>query len=82
MNPSVSLHPLETSKTVRSITFDKSLYLQSVNDRRPDSAENPPFILRETSGRTVCSVEIIGDFPFMLSIVEAFLGFSAESPEI
>jgi hypothetical protein len=38
----------------------------------------PPFILRElrTDGG---AVEIIGDFPFMLSLVEAFLGFSAES---
>jgi hypothetical protein len=36
----------------------------------PSSFEN----LR-MNGRTV---EIIGDFPFMLSLVEAFLGFSAE----
>jgi hypothetical protein len=27
------------------------------------------------------SLAIIRDFPFMLSIVEAFLGFSAESPK-
>ena len=32
--------------------------------------KNPPFTLRTNGG----AVEIVGDFPFMLSIVEAFLG--------
>jgi hypothetical protein len=35
----------------------------------------PEFIEGTNGG----AVEIVGDFPFMLSIVEAFLGFSAES---
>jgi len=40
--------------------------------------KNPPIILRElrTNGG---AVEIIGDFPFMLSLVEAFLGFFSRS---
>jgi hypothetical protein len=38
-------------------------------------------MLREVSERTEEPVEIIGDFPFMLSLVEAFIGFSAESRE-
>jgi hypothetical protein len=41
--------------------------------------KNPPFILREPGqfiqGTNGAAVEIIGDFPFMLSLVEAFLGF-------
>jgi hypothetical protein len=40
--------------------------------------KNPPFILREPQDERWSS-EIIGNFPFMLSLVEAFLGFSAES---
>ena len=40
--------------------------------------KNPPFILREPQDERR-AMEIIGDFPFMLSLVEAFLGFSAES---
>jgi hypothetical protein len=36
--------------------------------------KNPPFILREPQDERR-SAEIIGDFPFMLSPVEAFLGF-------
>jgi hypothetical protein len=43
-----------------------------------DLLKNPPFILREAQDERK-SGAIIGDFPFMLSLVEAFLGFSAES---
>jgi hypothetical protein len=50
---------------------------------KADSAENSAFILRETLRACTEFVEvtngggdeIIGDFPFMLSLVEAFLGF-------
>jgi hypothetical protein len=36
--------------------------------------KNPSFILREPQDERWSS-EIIGNFPFMLSLVEAFLGF-------
>jgi hypothetical protein len=36
-----------------------------------DPAENPPFILRETQDERG-AIEIIGDFPFMPSLVESF----------
>jgi len=35
-----------------------------------------PFEGLRTNGG---AIEMVGDFPFMLSLVEAFLGFSAES---
>jgi hypothetical protein len=41
-------------------------------------AKKPPFMLRESQHERR-AFEIVGDFPFMLSPVEAFIGFSAES---
>jgi len=43
-------------------------------DPKDDSAEKPSVHPSRASGRTE-AVEIIGDFPFMLSLVEAFIGF-------
>ena len=41
--------------------------------------ENPPFILREPQNERR-GIEIIADFPFMLSLVEAFMGFFQQNP--
>jgi hypothetical protein len=48
--------------------------------QRRDSAEKlrSSFESLRTNGG---AVEIIGGFPFMLSLVEAFIGFSAESED-
>jgi len=47
---------------------------RSDRDQKLSLLENPPFILREPQDERR-RVEIIGDFPFMLSLVEAFIGF-------
>src|SRR5262249_43980017 len=73
------LHRRLRERSRRSIGSSSSKRL----DRREQPTvlillKSPPFILREPQDERR-SGEIVGDFPFKLSIVEAFLGFSAES---
>jgi hypothetical protein len=68
------------SEAARDATTEKKIAELITNKSKiTDSVEQLSVHPSRASGRTEEGVEIIGDFPFMLSLVEAFMGFSAES---